>query len=141
MSRDLIKGMNLAAAETKKSMSCEAWPVTAVLHSHFSPSDSLMYQPNATFLDKLPFPFKGVFVPHPVYFDEIYTPKDMEDRLWVPEFMAFEHEDFMQGSSYYYTTHYSWKIYSDWKEGFGHGRCRKAALLHPIKTSALLGEV
>jgi hypothetical protein len=99
----------------------------------------LMYEPNTTFLKDLDFPFKAVFVPHPVFFDTHFDPEELEEYLWIDDFMTFANEDFMRMSSYYYTSQASHKIYSDWKDGRGSSQCRRPSLIHPVKPRDLMG--
>lgn len=131
MSRALLEAMNVVNAEAKKSLHCEAWPTTLVLHSQLPMSHDHSFYPEAGFTHNLPLPFKGVFVPHPVYFRHVWEPEVLHNRINRPDFYKKINEKVMRDSSFYYDGAHSREVYVGWKEK--ENVCRAPMLLHPIK--------
>lgn len=131
MSRSLLDAMNVVNAEAKKSLHCEAWPTTLVLHSQLPSSHDHSFYPEAGFTHNLPLPFKGVFAPHPIYFRHYWDPEVLEARINRPDFYKKINEKVMRDSSFYYDGKHSREIYVGWKER--DDVCRSPMLLHPIK--------
>ncbi|KAK0549951.1 hypothetical protein OC846_003867 [Tilletia horrida] len=131
MSRALLEAMNVVTAEAKKSTHCEAWPTTLVLHSQLEISTEHSFYPEAGFTYSLPLPFKGVFVPHPVYFRHEWDPEVLHSRINRQDFYKKINEKVMRDSSFYYDGAHSKEIYMGWKQK--ENVCRAPALLHPIK--------
>lgn len=131
MSRALLEAMNIVNAEAKKSLHCEAWPTTLVLHSQLPTSHEHSFYPEAGFTHSLPLPFKGVFVPHPVYFRHSWDPEVLHSRINRPDFYKKINEKVMRDSSFYYDGAHSKEVYVGWKEK--ENVCRAPMLLHPIK--------
>ncbi|KAE8219093.1 hypothetical protein CF319_g7146 [Tilletia indica] len=131
MSRALLEAMNVVTAEAKKSTHCEAWPTTLVLHSQLEISTAHSFYPEAGFTYSLPLPFKGVFVPHPVYFRHEWDPDVLHARINRQDFYKKINEKVMRDSSFYYDGAHSKEIYMGWKQR--ENVCRAPALLHPIK--------
>lgn len=131
MSRGLLDAMNVVNAEAKKSLHCEAWPTTLVLHSQLPTSHDHSFYPEAGFTHNLPLPFKGVFVPHPVYFRHHWDQEVLHSRINRPDFYKQIHEKVMRDSSFYYDGAHSKEIYVGWKAN--ENVCRAPSLLHPIK--------
>jgi hypothetical protein len=123
--------MKFATIENQKAMECEAWPATVVLHSHLEPSS------DQTFNDRLAkevgesMPFKGVYVPHPVYLSQDWDPRVIEKKINGPEY--FLHESFLASSTFNWMSGLPGDIYSKWMRGDGQDSCRQPALMHPIK--------
>lgn len=131
MSRSLLDAMNVVNAEAKKSLHCEAWPTTLVLHSQLPTSHDHSFYPEAGFTHNLPLPFKGVFAPHPIYFRHYWDPEVLDARINRPDFYKKINEKVMRDSSFYYDGKHSKEIYVGWKER--DDVCRSPMLLHPIK--------
>ncbi|PWN28495.1 hypothetical protein BDZ90DRAFT_149698 [Jaminaea rosea] len=131
MSRSLLDAMNVVNAEAKKSLHCEAWPTTLVLHSHLPSSHDHSFYPEAGFTHNLPLPFKGVFAPHPIYFRHYWDPDVLHARINRADFYKKINEKVMRDSSFYYDGKHSKEIYVGWKER--DDVCRSPMLLHPIK--------
>lgn len=131
MSRSLLDAMNVVNAEAKKSLHCEAWPTTLVLHSHLPSSHDHSFYPEAGFTHNLPLPFKGVFAPHPIYFRHYWDPDVLHSRINRPDFYKKINEKVMRDSSFYYDGKHSKEIYVGWKQR--DDVCRSPMLLHPIK--------
>ncbi|KAK0537291.1 hypothetical protein OC834_000863 [Tilletia horrida] len=131
MSRALLEAMNVVTAEAKKSTHCEAWPTTLVLHSQLEISTEHSFYPEAGFTYSLPLPFKGVFVPHPVYFRHEWDPEVLHSRINRQDFYKKINEKVMRDTSFYYDGKHSKEIYMGWKKR--DDVCRAPALLHPIK--------
>ncbi|EPQ27122.1 uncharacterized protein PFL1_05403 [Pseudozyma flocculosa PF-1] len=131
MSRHLLEAMNVVNAEAKKSLHCEAWPTTLVLHSQLPTSHAHSFYPEAGFTHNLPLPYKGVFVPHPVYFRHFWDPEVLHSRINRPDFYKKINERVMRDSSFYYDGKHSKEVYMGWKEK--ENVCRAPMLLHPIK--------
>ncbi|PWZ03539.1 hypothetical protein BCV70DRAFT_154004 [Testicularia cyperi] len=131
MSRSLMEAMNVINAEAKKSLHCEAWPTTVVLHSQLPMSHDHSFYPEAGFTHNLPLPFKGVFVPHPVYFRHVWDSEVLHARINRPDFYKKINEKVMRDSSFYYDGAHSKEVYVGWKAK--ENVCRAPMLLHPIK--------
>ncbi|KAN0063781.1 hypothetical protein ACQY0O_003831 [Thecaphora frezii] len=131
MSRHVLEAMNVVNAEAKKSLHCEAWPTTLVLHSQLPTSHDHSFYPEAGFTHNLPLPFKGVFVPHPVYFRHMWDPEVLHSRINRPDFYKKLNEKVMRDSSFYYDGQHSKEVYVGWKAK--ENVCRAPMLLHPIK--------
>ncbi|PWN50096.1 hypothetical protein IE53DRAFT_316435 [Violaceomyces palustris] len=131
MSRALLDAMNVVNAEAKKSLHCEAWPTTLVLHSQLPISHEHSFYPEAGFTHNLPLPFKGVFAPHPVYFRHYWDPEVLHSKINRPDFYKKINEKVMRDSSFYYDGAHSKEVYVGWKEK--ENVCRAPMLLHPIK--------
>lgn len=131
MSRSLLEAMNVVNAEAKKSLHCEAWPTTLVLHSQLPISHDHSFYPEAGFTHTLPLPFKGVFAPHPIYFRHFWDAEVLDSRINRPDFYRKSNERVMRDSSFYYDGAHSKEIYMGWKER--DDVCRLPQLLHPIK--------
>lgn len=131
MSRSLLDAMNVVNAEAKKSLHCEAWPTTVVLHSQLPMSHEHSFYPEAGFTHSLPIPYKGVFAPHPVYFRHVWEPEVLHAKINRPDFYKKINEKVMRDSSFYYDGMHSKEIYVGWKEK--DNVCRAPMLLHPIK--------
>lgn len=131
MSRSLLDAMNVVNAEAKKSLHCEAWPTTLVLHSQLPSSHDHSFYPEAGFTHNLPLPFKGVFAPHPVYFRHHWDPEVLHARINRPDFYKKANEKVMRDSAFYYDGAHAKEMYLGWKER--EDVCRAPVLLHPIK--------
>ncbi|PWN42606.1 hypothetical protein IE81DRAFT_330129 [Ceraceosorus guamensis] len=131
MSRSLLDAMNVVNAEAKKSLHCEAWPTTLVLHSQLPISHDHSFYPEAGFTHNLPLPFKGVFAPHPVYFRHYWDPEVLHSRINRPDFYKKANEKIMRDSAFYYDGAHAKEIYVGWKAK--ESVCRAPVLLHPIK--------
>ncbi|PWN94808.1 hypothetical protein FA09DRAFT_332710 [Tilletiopsis washingtonensis] len=131
MSRSLLDAMNVVNAEAKKSLHCEAWPTTLVLHSQLPSSHEHSFYPEAGFTHNLPLPFKGVFAPHPVYFRHYWDAEVLHARINRPDFYKKANEKVMRDSAFYYDGAHAKEIYVGWKER--DDVCRAPVLLHPIK--------
>lgn len=131
MSRGLLEAMNVVNAEAKKSLHCEAWPTTLVLHSQLPPSHNHSFYPEAGFTYTLPLPFKGVFAPHPIYFRHDWDRLELHQLLNRPDFYEKRHENLHKDSSFYYHAQHAKELYMGWKR---HADvCRAPSMLHPIK--------
>lgn len=131
MSRSLLDAMNVVNAEAKKSLHCEAWPTTLVLHSQLPSSHDHSFYPEAGFTHNLPLPFKGVYAPHPVYFRHHWDPEVLHARINRPDFYKKANEKVMRDSAFYYDGAHAKEMYLGWKER--EDVCRAPVLLHPIK--------
>ena len=131
MSRGLLEAMNVVNAEAKKSLHCEAWPTTLVLHSQMERSEDHSFYPQAGFTYSLPMPFKGVFAPHPIYFRHEWDPDVLHARLNRPDFYLKKHENLHRDSSFYYHAEHAKELYMAWKNN--EDVCRAPSMLHPIK--------
>ena len=131
MSRSLMDAMNVVNAEAKKSLHCEAWPTTLVLHSQLPTSHDHSFYPEAGFTYNLPLPFKGVYAPHPVYFRHYWDPEVLHARINRPDFYKKVNEKVMRDSAFYYDGAHAREMYVGWKER--EDVCRAPVLLHPIK--------
>lgn len=100
MSRSLLDAMNVVNAEAKKSLHCEAWPTTLVLHSQLPTSHDHSFYPEAGFTHNLPLPFKGVYAPHPVYFRHYWDPEVLHSRINRPDFYKKLNEKIMRDSAF-----------------------------------------
>lgn len=131
MSRGLLEAMNVVNAEAKKSLHCEAWPTTLVLHSQLPPSHNHSFYPEAGFTYSLPLPFKGVFAPHPIYFRHDWDRLELHQLLNRPDFYEKRYENLHKDSSFYYHAQHAKELYMGWKR---HADvCRAPSMLHPIK--------
>ncbi|WFC98306.1 hypothetical protein MYAM1_001032 [Malassezia yamatoensis] len=131
LSRGLLEAMNVVNAEAKKSLHCEAWPTTLVLHSQMERSEDHSFYPTAGFTYSLPLPFKGVFAPHPIYFRHEWDPRDLDRLLNRQNFYMKKNENLHKDSSFYYHSQHSKELYMGWKGN--DNVCRAPSLLHPIK--------
>ncbi|PKI85097.1 hypothetical protein MVES1_001435 [Malassezia vespertilionis] len=131
MSRALMEAMNVVNAEAKKSLHCEAWPTTLVLHSQMESSDSQSFYPTAGFTYTLPLPFKGVFAPHPIYFRHEWDVDELYKLLNRPNFYEKKNENLHKDSSFYYHAQHAKELYTGWKAS--EDGCRAPSMLHPIK--------
>lgn len=131
LSRGLLEAMNVVNAEAKKSLHCEAWPTTIVLHSQLERSEDHSFYPTAGFTYSLPLPFKGVFAPHPIYFRHEWDPRELEHLLNRPNFYERKNENLHKDSSFYYHSQHAKEMYMGWKRN--DDVCRAPAMLHPIK--------
>ncbi|WFD31504.1 hypothetical protein MSPP1_002541 [Malassezia sp. CBS 17886] len=131
MSRGLLEAMNVVNAEAKKSLHCEAWPTTLVLHSQMERSEHHSFYPSAGFTYSLPLPFKGVFAPHPIYFRHEWDPSILHRLLNRPDFYKKKNENLHRDSSFYYHAQHAKEIYMGWKNQ--EDVCRAPSMLHPIK--------
>lgn len=131
MSRSLLDAMNVVNAEAKKSLHCEAWPTTLVLHSQLPTGHDHSFYPEAGFTHNLPLPFKGVYAPHPIYFRHHWDSEVLHARINRPDFYKKINEKVMRDSTFYYDGKHSKEIYMGWKER--DDVCRSPLLLHPIK--------
>lgn len=131
MSRSLLDAMNVVNAEAKKSLHCEAWPTTLVLHSQLPSSHDHSFYPEAGFTYNLPLPFKGVYAPHPVYFRHYWDLEVLHSRINRPDFYKKVNEKVMRDSAFYYDGAHAREMYVGWKER--EDVCRAPVLLHPIK--------
>ncbi|PWN21325.1 hypothetical protein BCV69DRAFT_166983 [Microstroma glucosiphilum] len=131
MSRSLLDAMNVVNAEAKKSLHCEAWPTTLVLHSQLPTGHDHSFYPEAGFTHNLPLPFKGVYAPHPIYFRHHWDSDVLHARINRPDFYKKINEKVMRDSTFYYDGKHSKEIYMGWKER--DDVCRSPMLLHPIK--------
>jgi hypothetical protein len=131
MSRSLLDAMNVVNAEAKKSLHCEAWPTTLVLHSQLPSSHDHSFYPEAGFTYNLPLPFKGVYAPHPVYFRHHWDLEVLHSRINRPDFYRKVNEKVMRDSAFYYDGAHAKEMYTGWKER--EDVCRAPVLLHPIK--------
>lgn len=130
-SRGLLEAMNVVNAEAKKSLHCEAWPTTLVLHSQLERSEDHSFYPTAGFTYSLDLPFKGVFAPHPIYFRHEWDPRELESLLNRQNFYEKKNENLHKDSSFYYHSQHSKELYMGWKAG--ENVCRAPSMLHPIK--------
>ena len=130
MSRGLLEAMNVVNAEAKKSLHCEAWPTTLVLHSQVERSHNHSFYPEAGFTYTLPLPFKGVFAPHPIYFRHEWDVDVLHSMLNRQDFYEPRIENLHKDSSFYYHAQHAREVYLGWKHG---DVCRAPSLLHPIK--------
>ena len=131
LSRGLLEAMNVVNAEAKKSLHCEAWPTTLVLHSQMERSEDHSFYPTAGFTYSLPLPFKGVFAPHPIYFRHEWDPRELERLLNRQNFYMKKNENLHKDSSFYYHSQHSKELYMGWKGS--EDVCRAPSMLHPIK--------
>lgn len=131
MSRSLLDAMNVVNAEAKKSLHCEAWPTTLVLHSQLPASHDHSFYPEAGFTHNLPLPFKGVYAPHPVYFRHYWDAEVLHSRINRPDFYKKVNEKVMRDAAFYYDGAHAKEMYVGWKER--PDVCRAPVLLHPIK--------
>ena len=131
MSRGLLEAMNVVNAEAKKSLHCEAWPTTLVLHSQLPISEEHSFYPSAGFTYSLPLPFKGVFAPHPIYLRHEWNKAELNRLLNRPNFYEKKYENLHKDSSFYYHAQHAKEIYMGWKRN--PRVCRAPLLLHPIK--------
>lgn len=131
LSRGLLEAMNVVNAEAKKSLHCEAWPTTLVLHSQLERSEDHSFYPTAGFTYSLPLPFKGVFAPHPIYFRHEWDPRELERLLNRQNFYMKKNENLHKDSSFYYHAQHAKELYMGWKGA--EDVCRAPSMLHPIK--------
>lgn len=131
MSRGLLEAMNVVNAEAKKSLHCEAWSTTLVLHSQLAISHDHSFYPEAGFTYNLPLPFKGVFAPHPIYFRHEWDLDTLHALLNRQDFYEPRLENLHKDSSFYYHAQHAREIYVGWKHGADV--CRAPLMLHPIK--------
>ncbi|WFD36176.1 hypothetical protein MCUN1_003053 [Malassezia cuniculi] len=131
MSRGLLEAMNVVNAEAKKSLHCEAWSTTLVLHSQMESSHDHSFYPEAGYTYTLPLPFKGVFSPHPIYFRHEWDVNLLHSLLNRQDFYEPRRENLHRDSSFYYHSEHAREIYLGWKHGADV--CRAPAMLHPIK--------
>ncbi|UZJ55876.1 hypothetical protein CBS101457_005196 [Exobasidium rhododendri] len=131
MSRSLLDAMNVVNAEAKKSLHCEAWPTTLVLHSQLPTSHDHSFYPEAGFTYNLPLPFKGVYAPHPVFFRHYWDAEILHARINRPDFYKKVNEKVMRDSAFYYDGAHAKEMYMGWKDR--DDVCRAPVLLHPIK--------
>ena len=131
MSRGLLEAMNVVNAEAKKSLHCEAWPTTLVLHSQLPPSHNQSFYPEAGFTYTLPLPFKGVFAPHPIYFRHDWDLHELNQLLNRQDFYEKKNENLHKDSSFYYHAQHAKELYMGWKNN--PEVCRAPSMLHPIK--------
>ena len=131
MSRGLLEAMNVVNAEAKKSLHCEAWPTTLVLHSQMEPSDDHSFYKQAGFTYTLPIPFKGVFAPHPIYFRHEWDLEELNRLLNRQDFYEKKNENLHKDSSFYYHSQHAKELYMGWKKN--PDVCRAPSMLHPIK--------
>ncbi|WFD27571.1 hypothetical protein MNAN1_002570 [Malassezia nana] len=131
LSRGLLEAMNVVNAEAKKSLHCEAWPTTLVLHSQMPLSHDQSFYPEAGFSYALPIPFKGVFAPHPIYFRHDWDIYELNRLLNRPDFYEKKNENLHKDSSFYYHAQHAKELYMGWKRNADV--CRAPSMLHPIK--------
>lgn len=132
LSRELLKAMNVVNAEAKKSLHCEAYPPTLVLHSQLPMSKHTSFYPEAGFTHSLALPFKGVATPHPIYFRYLWSPATLDATINVKRFYSRVGGEKVQfQSSHYYNAMHAKEIYRAWRDD--PASCRQPALLHPIK--------
>lgn len=115
VSRRLLLAMHKMHSEDKRLFFCEAMgPSTALLAG-----------------------YKAVYAPHPIYFDNDWTPETLDDRINDHAFYA--HERDVGSSTYYYNAGHAFQLYRDWRLAGKRGirTCRKPVLLHPIKSFSL----
>ncbi|KAF2723518.1 hypothetical protein K431DRAFT_282963 [Polychaeton citri CBS 116435] len=128
LSKRLLDIMHRETWQSRHTMFPEMWPPTACLHHGL----------------------KGVYIPHPVYFDRDWSLSTMDQvfnfpkEIWETPFGWGEHN--MLGGSFYYNAGFSSALWRRWlglsEQGEGGkaweeantGRmCMKATLHHPIK--------
>ncbi|WFD23552.1 hypothetical protein MEQU1_002245 [Malassezia equina] len=131
LSRGLLEAMNVVNAEAKKSLHCEAWPTTLVLHSQMPLSHDHSFYPEAGFSYTLPIPFKGVFAPHPIYFRHEWDIHELNRLLNRQDFYEKKNENLHKDSSFYYHAQHAKELYMGWKKNADV--CRAPSMLHPIK--------
>lgn len=131
LSRGLLEAMNVVNAEAKKSLHCEAWPTTLVLHSQMPLSHNHSFYPEAGFSYTLSIPFKGVFAPHPIYFRHEWDIHELNRLLNRQDFYEKKNENLHKDSSFYYHAQHAKELYMGWKKNADV--CRAPSLLHPIK--------
>ena len=131
MSKPLMKAMTMATVEKEKYMQCEAWPSTVVLHSQLPPSSKLTFDEELVAELGSDMPFKGVFVPHPVYLSQPWEAEEIDYQINRRRY--FRNEHFMAKSTFNWAADLPGQIYKNWTQGLGQDACRAPALMHPIK--------